>query len=223
MLKISLKSDYSENYDKYFTKDADKVFERSKVAPFSREDTFYYLTSLGMLTPKHGLVESLVPSLFESYQNDDINIVVYKDIFLHDRNQLILVKAKKAFTAFKKFFACEYLEQEEEFATTYTYLKIGQRSFGVKTVSTSKDCWQSNFVYKSTIMCEGADEDYHPKMDFSLFSIDYVKSKGKLYAIDLNTSPTLKDTNINLFMSDEEIFDEITRAEIYFSKSRKIT
>lgn len=222
VIKLQLKTDFCEEYDKFFDKKADRFFERIKTAPFSREDCFYYLNSLGMLTPTCGIIETLVPALFEVHETDSLLVVVYKDVFLHDRRQLLLVDAKRAFNIFKKSFACEYLKGDEEHATTYTYLKIGQRSFGVKTVSVSKECWQSNVVYKTTIVCQGAKEDYHPKIDFPLFSIDYISCDKKLYAIDFNIAPTLKDTNINLFMGNDEIFEEIAQACTRFSKSKHL-
>lgn len=217
-MKLQLKSDFCEGYDNLFDKKAEFVFERTKTAQFSREDCIYYLQSLGMNTPRTGLIETLVPELFEFYQTEDLLVVVYKDVFLHDRRQLLLVNAKQAFNLFKKSFAAEYLVNDEEYATTYTFLKVGRKSFGVKTVSISKECWQSNVVYKSYIMCQGQDDEYNPKIAFPLYSIDYIKHNNNLYAIDFNSSPTLKDTNINLFMTEKEIFEEISGAVSFFSK-----
>ena len=211
-MRFKLVTDYLDNYDKFFEKTSKVEFERTKLSKFSREELFNYLKDLGNATPHYGVVERLVPFLFDLYQTENLLIVVYTDVFLHDRKQLLLVNAKSAFNIFKQSFAVEYLKGDEEYATSYTYLKIGNYDFGVKTTSSVQQCWQSNVFSKSTIMCRGEENTYNPKIQYPLYTIDYIQHNKKMFAVDFNVAPTLEETDIHLFMNDLEIFEAVAKA-----------
>lgn len=211
-MDLVLASDYTEAYDFEFKKTGTR-FDRYKKSHLTREECFFLLTNCGFKTPHHGLVEDLVPFLFEFYSTENLKLIVYLNNYYHTRSSIVVLDAKKAFNLYKDKYSSEFIKCDEEKATTYTYLKIGRLDFGIVYTANDNSLF-SNELNNSTIKvaCSGEGTGYHPKIKFPIFSIDYINNNNQLYAIDFNISPSITETKIQVFLSPQEIYKEIARA-----------
>lgn len=210
---MQLKSDFTDYYDECFDGKG-LTFARFKKSRFSRKDCFDILENCGFTVPMHGVVADLVLLLFEEKQTENLKVVVYTNNYRHDKNSLVIIDGKEAYSRYGSYYGAEFLICDEPQATTYTYLKIGKKDFGLTLISNNEESYYSNQdgSHRVQISCCGEGSEYHPKIKHPVFSIDYIRSKGRLYAIDFTVAPCLRDLQIEVLMQAKEVYEEICSA-----------
>lgn len=219
-LEIILESNFKDYYDDIFNSKEGLIWKRNQTATFTRSDMFGILKKAGNDVPLFGNSRDIIPEIVSKEKTEDINVVVYLDDYKHgDGSSLSLVKLKEAFDFYGNKTVANYFPITS--SISYTYLKIGKKDFGV--IFENKEDWRSNFGYlfKSKVACVGVGQDYHPKLPFAIFSIDYIRYDNKLYAVDFNLSPCLDKMGVRFFISPEEIYNEIKNA-IYYFREREL-
>lgn len=214
-MALQLKTDFQDFYDHCFDKKG-PVFDRYSKNALTRADNLAFLTDKGYNVPSHGIARNLVPHLIKLRETPDLHFVVYLDEYSHRGEDKIRVSAEMALEHFGEYFVVEFLQPDKQ-STSYRYLQIGKKSFGL--VYSSNDEWRSNCGTNVNVRlaCHG-DDAVHPSIKDPIFAIDFIKVGECLYALDFNSAPGIRHTGVEDEMKPREVYDEIHEA---FHRSKK--
>jgi len=214
-MTLQLKSDFVDYYDHCFDKKG-PIFDRYAKNALTRADNLQLLINLGYNVPSHGIARNIVPHLIKLKDTSDLSFIVYLDEYSHCGKDKIKVSAELALEHFGEYFVVEYLQPDKR-ATSYRFLQVGKRSFGL--VYSSNDEWRSNCGTEVNVrlVCHG-DDKIHETIKDPIFAIDFIKVGEFLYALDFNSAPGIRSTGVDKEMKPREIFDEIHEA---FHRSKK--
>lgn len=202
MKPIKLISDFRDYYDHHFCSSfhTDVIeYRRMSREGLKRSDMFEFFKSLGLKTPRYGLVKEL-PEV-EAF-------VIYIDEQAHSGDGKVLVHNRFANIKYYNYFASEFV-----FGTcsiSYRYLCIGKKSFWLKY--TSNDLWRSNCGYVEISLLS---EEEIPKnininiTEYPLYAIDFIYNNKEILAIDFNIAPEIKGTGVDKFLNAKDIYKEI--------------
>jgi hypothetical protein len=213
-IKLGLQTDFRDYYDFAFhpIASADTVVDRiANGVGFSRYEQFEILNDLGFSTPKHGKALDL------STKYD--RLVVYTDEFKHCGKGKILVETTDIRSSWVTKYASEYIDAEV--GKSYRLLFIGNRAFYYEYQSVD---WRSNVGENVQISypreihsCDIFDNIWFDRQNhhidvLPIFAIDFVKSyQGKMLAVDFNTAPGLKYTQMSDLLSGIQVYDEVLK------------
>lgn len=219
-MKIRINSDFRDYYDHAFCGSYEKpdvTFERNSTGGISRSAMFAALESAGLLTPRHGLVRDLIPGLRTGASNlpqafvEDLQVVVHLDEQAHAGEGKVLLRLAEAETKHPDAFAAEYLPTVAGSGSiSYRHLRVGSRMFWLRY--TSQDDWRSNCGdVQIEFLCEAGRVT--PKVSFfdlsPVVAVDFILIGRKMYAIDLNVAPGLRDTGIEKILRPSDVLQEV--------------
>jgi len=210
MYKVTLKSDFEQPYDKYFTQDGVE-FQRISSGGPNKIQQFEKLRSLGYFVPQHGIVKEL-SSQFPT-------LVVYTDINQHEGKGKLLLPSTVATDLYPDNFCCEFIECSQQITTSYKLLQIGKRQFIIRYSSDHE--WMANQGrYAVDILAESPLKQYIDAVPQPIWSIDYIcdiNKKDIPVAVDFNVSPKFNDLDLHFFISNQDIAHEVSDAINYYS------
>jgi len=199
-----LNSPFTDYYDWWFDKEGDYVFNRPNES-LSKTKQFELLNKAGFTTPKYGSVLDLCAT------NIDTKLVVYLDEFKHRGEGKLLLTGRDAVAkGLTSNLAAEY--KDCWVSTSLRRIYVGH-SLYIELEYKSKDLWRSNCgdVEIRILKYAFSPYAYSSIINFPLFAIDYVRSSGIYYAIDLNTSPGLIGTGIEDVFTSRYLVDLIKK------------
>lgn len=200
MLKLKLKSDFSDWYDHAFDLEG-LEFKRMMTDGPSRPEMFKLFSKLKIKTPLYGTYNQIKDSLSkESY------VVIHYDEKAHCGEGKCKKQIKDLSPFDKNFFLVEYINTEYSNykSSSSRILCIGDRSF--KYIYKNYDDWRSN--YGASVISEFKEiktPSWRSYIDKPLFAIDFVIG----LAIDFNVSPGTYNTGVKDYMSAAQIVLEI--------------
>lgn len=205
--KVMLISDFEDFYDDFFDKEG-IPFERLRANELNRKQIPKRLA-------KHSLIPTLVGRVgkFRKKLLWDAPVIVYTDVDRHDGGEKLKMTYKEAYNNYKNNYMSLFIENKEEEAVLYRYIRVGESVFFFKLKGHS---WNSNDGFE-VLDCERVREEDDLDMkpfDSPILLIDFIPTldeKGDqwLFAIDLNFSPTLKGSGIEKLATGEEIVELI--------------
>lgn len=213
---VALTSDFEDYYDQWFDAPRmihpDYVYQRFTHMGPQRPTMFRLFRQLGLQTPVHGPAR-FVGTSFACYnrQLDDRKVVVYLDNQRHLGDSKLLMTLAQAVKDYPDRFISEYIEPGGVPSTSLRYLRVGRRQFWLQY--TSFDDWRSNV---GDVQVQVLREDEPLPMDavtsgvlrYPMFSIDFVQGRY-LYAIDLNLSPRIAGTGVELLIDGKSVVREL--------------
>ncbi len=208
MIKLQLKSDFSDFYDYYFDKEG-AVFIRNATGGLPRSQMLRYLQELGFLVPPNAKVKNLAAIY------PDKKLVVYTDEMAHRGEGKELLSAKDALEKYPEKHASIYIEESN--SISHRLLQVGGKRWWLKYEST--DDWRSN-VGEVKIDIESYKDEYCPLINQPLFAIDFVPSHNdELYwAVDFNVAPGIRYSGLEETIKPTEIVNLIKDAVEKFGK-----
>ena len=224
--KIVLNSNFTDYYDYQFeTKTSSErlhllsdenyffhYFNRNSTNDISRTEQFEILNSVGFETLEFKKIKD-----WTNKKDRDL-IVVHLDEYSHRGDNKKLMTYLAALQNYPEYKATEFVRTISGNLTgskSYRLLSIGGEIYAhLKYIS---DFWKSNMNPKIEILdinntpskflwnCQQLDKKY------PLWAIDFICKPNSfcMYAIDLNTSPGLKDTGLEDRINPKEIYNAI--------------
>lgn len=219
-MKIKIESNFRDYYDHAFCgsyETPDAIFQRDSTGGMSRPAMMTTFQSVGIQTPRHGLVQDLVPALEARYADypaelrQMMQVVVHVDEQAHAGEGKLALSYAEALAQYPKQFAVEFLPTANVGSVSYRYLRIGLRTFLLRY--NSLDDWRSN-CGETHIEYLGGTGRIDPEttlfFDLSpMIAIDYVQLGKTFLALDLNIAPGLKGTGIEKAMPPAAIFETV--------------
>lgn len=206
-MKIALKSDFRDCYDKYFTTTLmpyDAIFTRVMKTFVPKHQQFQVLSHMGLSTPLIGIIRDM----FNAGHRLDQWVVVYGDLFEHASGGKRIMLLKDAMEFYPDNFCSVFIEPKEN-ATSYRFLQVGARAFWLKYKS--DDQWRSNVGDVKVEVLRETDPKY--AIGYPLLGIDFIEhvdgGLDKRDAIDFNTSPSLTPLMVDGFMTEKQMYQEI--------------
>lgn len=218
---IGLKSDFRDYYDHWFAgswQKPDVVFERYIRSKTSRREDFEKLKSMGLRVPVYGTVTEVWEWVRGDFRGLDENklskvfsVVVYTDEHAHAGEGKLLLSFEEALEKYPSAFASEYIPATAAgVGITLRYLRVGLRQFWLRYSSYSD--WRSNCGdVKIELLCEEKIADVAGPAP--LYAVDFIKTEGKLVALDYNTSPGLRGTGVEALMGPEQAYRQIVSSQ----------
>lgn len=213
---VALTSDFEDYYDRWFDAPRmihpDYVYQRFTHMGPQRPTMFRLFRQLGLQTPVHGPARFVGTSFAcSNRQLDDRQVVVYLDNQRHLGDGKILMTLAEAVKDYPDHFITEYIEPGGAPATSLRYLRVGRRQYWLQY--TSFDDWRSNC---GDVQVQVLREDEPLPMGsvldgvlrYPMFSIDFVQGRY-LYAIDLNLSPKIQGTGVELLLDGKTAVTEL--------------
>lgn len=216
-MKIKLNSDFLDIYDHYFCQsweNEDEIFDRMSINDISRMQMFMFFEDLGIKTPIWGYINRSLKYERLSYELRDV--VVYLDEFSHRGNRKLKMPFSEACQNFDGYLCSQYVNNYNKCSESYRYLKVGRYTFLLKYTSNHE--WMSNCGNVDIKILKQFDFDYY-NIDCPLYAIDFVEKDFTKYAVDFNTSPGLKNTGIEAYLTNKQIYEEIEN--FYLTKNKK--
>ncbi|BDB12868.1 hypothetical protein [Acidithiobacillus ferrooxidans] len=220
MTKIRIESDFRDYYDHAFCgawETPDFTYERMSTGGMSRPAMFVAFESVGLNTPRHGLVRDLIPELKKEYagycEHLNLKVVVHTSEYAHAGEGKELLAYDQAMKKRRNAFAVEFIPTAlgNNHATSYRYLRVGTRVFWMEYES--QDDWRSNCGDCSVkYLSESADTVTAEAVFFRespLLALDFLKVGQKMLAIDLNVAPGLRGTGIEKIMKPDGVYQEV--------------
>lgn len=211
--KIAIVSEFLDYYDHAFDSILFKpeiVWKRTVNNGIKRRDIFKTLDTVGLLTPLHGIVDKVVEALKEEKGKE---LIIYTDEYAHCGNGKIKLPVSAAME-WSGCYCSEYIESQNENATSYRILRIGNKSWLLRYIGYNS--WMSNSAKEVDIEVLSALRDIKTVMRNSpMLAIDYVIKDNVAYYIDINTAPGLKWTGIEDILKPQDVYELVVD---YYSK-----
>lgn len=208
MLKLKLKSDFSDWFDPCFDDEGIEFRRMTEDGP-KRSQMFRIFQKIGLKTPFFGYFDT-----FLDYFDENALIIAHLDENAHCGEGKILKKLKDLTKVEKKCFLVQYIPTSETFLKDYKsmtkrLLFIGHRCFCLYYMS--HDDWRSNCGQCEVVNISEISPCpvWRNKIFYPLFGVDFVGNDTDWLAIDLNISPGTLGTGIQQYMSAAQIVLEI--------------
>jgi len=195
---LYLVTDYRDYYDHAFDTHG-TPFHRLSKGGMGRREMFPYLESIGLKTPRYGIVAEVVPNLLSERDSDiktlasgqPVDLVVYTDEQAHCGDGKVRVSGADALRLYPDQFCSEHLTTSPSGAgLSLRYLQVGSRKWWLQYWSS--DDWRSNVGEGGVeVLREEDPPGYHPKVHDPLFAVDFLPIASNLFAIDFNIAPGL--------------------------------
>lgn len=220
-MKLQLRSDFQEYYDKGFNWSGE-VFTRWSTAGPSRPEMLTLLDSLGYKTPPHGRIKELAQRLKDPSTGLLVGVkaataanplvVVYMDEWAHRGEGKVLRTLSEAINAYPNAYASLYVVSGHSIykrSTSNRELWVGCCCFRMKYRSTSH-AWKSNVGDVEITNFHEDHVSHRPKTPHALFAVDTVLDAGGTpHAIDFNIAPGVAGTGIEEVFTPREFVDEL--------------
>lgn len=206
-MKLKLYSDFHDYVDFMFDREG-KPFTRFSEDFLSKKNQFNLLEAARFQTPMNNYLYKLVNYNFQAEK-----YVVYTNPASHrgegkivlTREEIMLKFASGNYEPLLNCYASIFIETNDEFPRTHRILNIGSRQFRINY--SSDDSWRSN--------CGNVKVEFNgevtgnlkipsPLEGRGLWAIDFV---ANIFAVDLNSAPSLKGTGIEDILSATEVVD----------------
>ncbi|HNC59117.1 MAG TPA: hypothetical protein PLP33_27065 [Leptospiraceae bacterium] len=204
MLNIKLHTDFRDCYDYMFDREG-IPFIRFSQDILSKREQFKLLEASGFLVPPNNYMYKLVYSLYSPK-----NYVVYVNPNLHRGEGKLLISRGEALSRAEDLsllncYASHHIDAQS--SKSHRILNIGNRQFRINY--SSDDTWRSNCGNVKVEFDGEVTEDLKipsPLTGRALWAIDFV---ANMYAVDLNTSPSIKGSGVEDILSNTEIYELI--------------
>lgn len=218
-MKINLRSDFADYYDRCFDNEGFLFNRFSECGPYRRE-MYALLEQAGYRVPRNGTVEEMAELLTCEWEEMSVpvseqvvrqmtELVVYTAERSHGGDNH-LVSIADAISFFPHHYCTEYLgAQSSGLGWTLQHLQIGDRYWWLSYSSSNN--WRSNAGDFKVEVVEEGPRGYHATIAEPLFAIDFVPAQ-ELYAIDYNVGPKLEGTGIENILSPAQVVDLIRTA-----------
>lgn len=188
-LKVKLSSSYTDYYDSWF--DGDGYAWQRYPSSMGRPEMMKQLLDWGFRVPTYGIARSVIPKAIDTYKTDNLYFIVHTDVYDHSGEGKILVDAPTCLDKHRNEFVTLFLGNVAASRFySYKFVKIGNRSFGLKT---SGNYWKAEYsddvVHR--VCCEDMLRTYNDAVPHALYVIDYVHFNGKVHATSFNSAPIL--------------------------------
>lgn len=218
-MNIFLETDFRDYYDHVFDLVGDHVITRNQKDTVTRTKWFNMMGSFGVNVIPYGEPKDIKEFLLDGVEDkatirrilDTQKLVVYTDEYAHKGEGKELLTLRQASNKYPEHLASRYIDT----ATTTRYLKIGCRHFYLNY--TSLDDWRSNC---GTVICEFVSEEeeltpediyVNPIQRTVMYAIDFVEFNGKMFAIDFNSAPSWRGTEVEKILSPRDVRDTIEK------------
>lgn len=202
-MRVKLISDFVDIYDHYFdVVDCDVVFSRKTTDGPNRIEMLHMLEAMGLDTPAHGLVSDIYNQSISAFQDDkeadeytnNLTFVVYTDIDSHCGDNKLKLSLKEAFSKYPDCYATSFVKtSSDNSGSSLRMLSVGDKKLWMMYKSTSD--WRSNCGDTSITEISVGDSPVLKNVRVPLYAIDFVQAlDGRLFAVDFNVSPGVKDT-----------------------------
>lgn len=202
--RVKLESDFRDYYDHAFDSEG-VVWERKSETDMNRYDMFVKLQEMRLQVPEHGICRHADMQKHE-------RVVVYMDLCRHRGEGKALLHSRTAAHTRAGCFCAAYLEPDTTSARSVSlrYLRIGHV---IKWLQySSNDTWRSNWgmIWIDYIEPPNFLRTFMDHEPYPMLAIDFVQAKNGLWAaVDLNTSPGLRNTPVEEELDAGQIYELI--------------
>ena len=216
-VKIKLCSNFVDTYDHYMdVTDCDTTFNRRTDGGPNRIEMLTMLESMGFDVPACGIIRRIYEGSIQGLdgvdqvQKDkylkDMEFVVYTDLNSHCGEGKVKLGLGEAFEKYPDCFATQYLRNSHDGSgDSIRLLVIGDKQFWMEYKS--KDDWRSNVGDVDIKEIKITDRPILNHIKIPLYAIDFVRPNGygKIFAVDFNVAPGIKDTPAEEAFKPQEI------------------
>jgi hypothetical protein len=210
-MRLRLVSNWRDYYDHMFEVHGDDLvnFHRPMRTDMDKRAQLDLLIRVGQNVPHFGTLGALL----EELQDDQDRFVVYDDPLAHAGEGKRLLRRVEALQESPDLFATAYIPHESGRAISWRWLQVGDCPFLLEYVS--DDAWRSNCgTVEIRVLQASPVRSVVPLIPYPLWAIDYIPlNQGRTrIAVDFNTSPGLRGTGVEEFLTATEVVEALGRA-----------
>lgn len=205
MSELRINSDFTDFYDKLSKEDSLVTYSRYLSDCKQRGIALGYLRSLGVKTIDIHPVNSF--TIFDG------NIVVYTNPMSHGGAGKKIMTVTAAQRSYLNCIASKYIEAPDPISIKY--LQIGKRRINIYFRKTERYTLDPGDI----IDIQEMNPEYNRLIALPIYSIDYISDGGEMRATDFNEVQKLDKLNLNGYISEREIIQEIRDSILIYNKA----